>query len=1177
MKQLKVLVANRGEIASRILASARELGLSTVAIYSEEDRLIDGKMRLLEADETYKVGDGPGVGPLEAYLDGARIVHVAKQHQVDLIHPGYGFLAENAAFASQVRKAGITFVGPPTDIIQKMGDKVAARRIADEFGIPTIPGTDGPLGDLQEGYNFADKHGYPIVVKASFGGGGRGMRVVHKKEQLKAAITSARSEAGAAFGNDAVFIERYAYHAWSHIEVQVLSDRHGNHVHIFERDCSVQRKHQKVVEMAPAANIPPAVQNAGTVEFLVEGDGFYFIEMNPRMCVDPKNGDLFTLKIRLADQGENSQVEHTVTEEITGIDIVGAQLRIACGAKLVELGLTQAEIQLKGFAVQCRVTTEIPSQGFRPDSGTIRGCRLPSGNGIRLDHSDCFLGAEISPFYDSLLVKCICTGHDFSSSIKRAMRALSDFRIRGVQTNIEFLIRLLQHPDFAAGNCWTSFIDDTPSLLPSQSPDDQAQGLMRFLADAAVNGSRIQGQAKPPGLKRDIEITRLLDHKSKEPIDITEPCTQGWRNVLLRDGPCEFARQVRAHRSTLITDTTWRDGQQSLLATRIRSRDLEAIAKHTSYAYRDAYSLESWGGATFDVMLRFLYEDPWERLVCYHPVPDIDQKKLTRVCPVFTAQAAQACPIVTYVISNIPFQMLLRSTNGVAYSALPDNALFRFVKHAKDTGVDIFRVFDSLNDPENLKVGIEAVHAAGGLVEGALMYTGDMLEPGTKYSLGYYMGVVDHLVKLGSHVIAVKSMSGVMKPAAGRAMVRAIRAKYPDIPIHMHTHDTNGAGTATMLACVEEGADIVDTAIDSLSGSTSQPAASAVIASLENTGFESTLLLDQIQVIDAYWAQLRLMYAGFDADLRSPDPTVYKHEIPGGQYSNLIFQARQNGLGSQWAETLKAYEDANMLLGDIIKATPTSKAVGDLAQFMVDQKLTAAEVQKRASSLDFPKSVIEFFEGLMGKPFDGFPEPLRTDVLRGRAQTVRKRPGLTLPPVDWDQIRLDIGAKFPERALTEDDVASYVMYPEVYLDFRKARRDFGDLATLRTPDFLRPPEIGQEVQLRSEGGREIVAEMIGIRPADPKTGYREVLFRLDGEVCSVAVKDDKAISKQKLQKADPQIEGEVAAPMSGRVVRVTAEAGRIVAAGQNLLTVSAMKMWLGSAFIDAWAFKVPRG
>ncbi|KAM4067152.1 conserved carboxylase domain-containing protein [Hirsutella rhossiliensis] len=530
-------------------------------------------------------------------------------------------------------------------------------------------------------------------------------------------------------------------------------------------------------------------------------------------------------------------------------------------------------------------------------------------------------------------------------------------------------------------------------------------------------------------------------------------------------------------------------------------------------------------------MLRFLYEDPWERL-----------RKLRKLVP------------------NIPFQMLLRSTNGVAYSSLPDNALFHFVKLAKDTGVDIFRVFDSLNDLENLKIGIDAVHAAGGLVEGAVMYTGDMLNPRSKYDLKYYMGVVDCLVEYGSHVIAVKSMSGVMKPAAGRALVRAIRTKYPEMPIHMHTHDTNGAGVATMLACVEEGADIVDTAVDSLSGATSQPAASAMVVALENSGFDSRLSLHQLQVIDAYWAQLRLMYAGFDADLRSPDPTVYRHEIPGGQYSNLIFQARQNGLGNQWAETLKAYEDANHLLGDIIKATPTSKAVGDLAQFMVDRKLSAVDIQQRASTLDFPKSVVEYFEGLMGRPFDGFPEPLRTHVLRGQRDVVKKRPGLTMDSVDFDRVRRHIAAMFPGSPVTEYDVASYVMFPQVYMEFRQARRNFGDLTALRTPDFLSPPEIGQEVRLPKGGDRDVIAEMVAIRPLESATGMRDVLFRLNGEFCSVAVRDVKATPRRKLPKADVHAEGEVAAPMAGAVVRVIAQDGQTVKVGQTLLTVGAMKM-----------------
>ncbi|KJZ73338.1 Pyruvate carboxylase [Hirsutella minnesotensis 3608] len=1130
MKQPKVLVANRGEIASRILAAAKECSMSTVAIYSKEDEFAGYRhspnqaIQHAEADSSHQVGDCDPRGALHGYLDGGAIVDIGREHGVDLVHPGYGFLAENADFAEQVRDAGMIFVGPPTEVIKKMGDKVAARQIAQSLGIPVIPGTDTPVQSMEQVRDFGDKYGYPIVIKASFGGGGKGMRVVQHQGVIEDAIASARSEAGAAFGNDSIFLERYLTRP-KHVEVQILSDGHGNHIHLFERDCSIQRKHQKVIEFAPAVSIPDDIrqglldaavrlakglnyENAGTVEFLVEDKDFYFIEMNPRI-----------------------QVEHTVTEEITGIDIVAAQLRIAGGATLEELGLSQDRIQLNGFAIQSRVTTEIPTQEFRPDSGTIRGCRLPNGRGVRLDYSDCFLGAKISPFYDSLLVKCICSGPDLDSARIRSIRALQDMRIRGIETNIAFLLRILRHPSFIRGDCWTSFIDYTPELFSEDAGSGEPEGLMRFLADAAINGTRIQGQTKPPTLTRDVEIGRLPDPGRCEEVDTSQPCRNGWRNVLLRGGPQEFARQIRAHRQTLITDTTWRDGQQSLLATRVRTRDLEAIAKHTSHAYQAAYSLENWGGATFDVMLRFLYEDPWERLVSNRHRRQVD---------------------------NIPFQMLLRSTNGVAYSALPDNALFHFVKLAKDTGIDIFRVFDSLNDLENLKTGIDAVHAAGGLVEGAIMYTGDMLQKGSKYSLDYYMNIVDHLVEYGSHIIAIKSMSGVMKPAAGRALVRAIRAKYPEIPIHMHTHDTNGTGTAMMLACVEEGADIVDTAIDSLSGSTSQPAVSAMIASLEHSGSESELHLDQIQVIDAYWAQLRLMYAGFDADLRSPDPTVYKHEIPGGQYSNLMFQARQNGLGSQWAETLKAYEDANQLLGDIIKATPTSKAVGDLAQFMVDRKLSSTQVLDCASTLDFPKSVVEYFEGLMGQPFDGFPEPLRTKVLRGKRGNVVSRPGLTMQPIDFDNVRRQLSASFPEIRVTEYDIASYVMYPDVYTEFRQARRLFGDLTSLRTPDFLSPPETGQVVRMATEGGREAVAEMLAILPPDKVTGMREVLFRLNGEQCWVAVRDAKGT--RKLLKADAHEPGQVAAPMAGRIVRVAATIGQTVKAGQTLVTVSAMKM-----------------
>ncbi|TQV93508.1 pyruvate carboxylase [Cordyceps javanica] len=1043
LRPTKVLVANRGEIAARIFLAARELNMSTLAIFSNEDKDA-GYHR--KADEAVPAWSKTDLTAVEAYLNSKRIVEIAKENQVDLIHPGYGFLSENADFAAQVRAAGMKFVGPPTEVIKRMGDKVAARHFAQSLDIPTIPGTLDALGNLEEALRFADSCGYPVVIKASHGGGGRGMRVVHQKEAMQSAISAAKSEAGAAFGNDAVFIEKYLRRP-QHIEVQVLSDGQGNHIHLYE-------------------------QSAGTVEFLVEGEKFYFIEMNPRI-----------------------QVEHTITEELTRVDLVSAQLRIACGATLKDLGLSQDKIVPKGCSIQCRVTTEIPLDGFRPDTGAIGACA------------------------------------DRALAIKKAIRALKDVDIQGVQTNISFLIRLLEQRAVWSGTCWTLFIDDTPELFIDNGQVPPKQGALLFLADAAVNGSRVQGQVKPPGLKTDIYVGELTDPATGTNISTDEPCRDGWRNVLLQHGPHEFARQVRAHQKTLITDTTWRDGQQSLLATRVRTREFVAIAKHMSHAYKNAYSLEAWGGATFDVMLRFLHEDPWERL-----------RKLRELVP------------------NIPFQMLLRSTNGLAYSALPRNALFHFVSLAKQTGIDIFRVFDSLNDLENLRVGIEAVHAAGGLVEGAIMYTGDMLAPWTKYSLEYYMRIVDRLVEYDTHIISIKSMSGVMKPAAGRILVRAIRAKYPDMPIHMHTHDTNGAGTTTMLACVEAGADIVDTAIDSLSGTTSQPAASSVIASLQNTSFESALELGHIAVIDAYWAQLRLMYAGFDADLRSPDPTVYKHEIPGGQYSNLMFQARQNGLGGKWAETIQAYQDANLLLGDIIKATPTSKAVGDLAQFMVDRGLSATAITEQASTLDLPQSVLEYFGGLMGRPFDGFPEPLRSDVLRGRQGSIREQSSLAPTSADFDDIRRQIAAQFPGIPVTEYDVASYVMFPEVYMEFRDNRRKFGDLSVLSTPDFLSPPETGQEIKLRL-GEKDLAsATMLAILPLEPGSSKRRVMFKLDGEMCFVEVPDDNATVTRKLEKARPDVKEDVPAPMVGRIVALKKTVGDIVEAGDVLLAVSAMKM-----------------
>src|SRR5271156_5426397 len=817
------------------------------------------------------------------------------------------------------------------------------------------------------------------------GGGGRGMGGARDKKPLKHNFVRAVSEAKAAFGDGTVFIERFLDKP-KHIEVQLLADSQGNVVHLFERDCSVQRRHQKVVEIAPAKDLDPKIRdailkdavtlakavnyrNAGTAEFLVDGQGrHYFIEINPRI-----------------------QVEHTITEEITGIDVVAAQIQIAAGATLAELGLTQERIQYRGFAIQCRITTEDPMHGFQPDTGKIEVYRSAGGNGVRLDGGNGFAGAIITPFYDSMLTKCTCHGSTYEIVRRKMLRALVEFRIRGVKTNIPFLASLLTHPTFIAGTCWTTFIDDTPELFDLVGSQNRAQKLLAYLGDLAVNGSRIKGQIGEPKFKGEIIIPELFEDDGKK-IDVSEPCKKGWRNILLEQGPEGFAKAVRANKGCLLMDTTWRDAPQSLLATRVRTVDLLNIAKETSHAYSNLYSLECWGGATFDVAMRFLYEDPWDRL-----------RKMRKLVP------------------NIPFQMLLRGANGVAYSSLPDNAIFHFCKQAKKNGMDIFRVFDALNDINQLEVGMKAVQAAGGVVEGTVCYSGDMLNPNKKYNLEYYIDLVDKIVNIGTHTLGIKDMAGVLKPKAARLLIGSIRKKYPDLPIHVHTYDSAGTGVASMVACAESGADVVDAASDSLSGMTSQPSIGAILASLEGTDLDPGLNGHNVRALDTYWAQLRLLYSPFEAGLTGPDPEVYEPEIPGGQLTNLIFQASQLGLGTQWAETKKAYEQANDLLGDIVKVTPTSKVVGDLAQFMVSNKLSYDDVIARAGELDFPGSVLEFFEGLMGQPYGGFPEPLRSKALRNRRK-LEKPPGLFLEPMDLEKIKKDLKEKFGVNS--EYDVAS---------------------------------------------------------------------------------------------------------------------------------------------------------
>ncbi|KZL63107.1 pyruvate carboxylase, partial [Colletotrichum incanum] len=1518
----KILVANRGEIrkcfhstelltqgkANRYPAiRAHELSLHTIAVFSYEDRL---SMHRQKADEAYVIGKRGQYTPVGAYLAGDEIIKIAVEHGAQMVHPGYGFLSENAEFARNVEKAGLIFVGPSADVIDSLGDKVSARKLAIAADVPVVPGTEGAVATFEEVKGFTDQYGFPIIIKAAYGGGGRGMRVVRDQESLKESFERATSEAKSAFGNGTVFVERFLDKP-KHIEVQLLGDNHGNIVHLYERDCSVQRRHQKVVEIAPAKDLPSDVRdailndavklaksvnyrNAGTAEFLVDQQNrYYFIEINPRI-----------------------QVEHTITEEITGIDIVAAQIQIAAGATLQQLGLTQDRISTRGFAIQCRITTEDPSKGFQPDTGKIEVYRSAGGNGVRLDGGNGFAGAVITPFYDSMLVKCTCHGSTYEIARRKVLRALVEFRIRGVKTNIPFLASLLTHPTFIDGNCWTTFIDDTPQLFDLIGSQNRAQKLLAYLGDVAVNGSSIKGQIGEPKFKGDIILPDLLNDDGSK-LDVSQTCTKGWRQIIVEQGPKAFAKAVRDYKGTLLMDTTWRDAHQSLLATRVRTVDLLNIAKETSHGLHNLYSLECWGGATFDVAYRFLYEDPWDRL-----------RRMRKAVP------------------NIPFQMLLRGANGVAYSSLPDNAIDHFVEQAKKNGVDIFRVFDALNDIDQLEVGIKAVHKAGGVVEGTVCFSGDMLksfafflevsvfnfdlfvlsiarqhwlprsvslcnssraplvemetQPGTilefvlwlswtmlcltpksiknsvfallfpakddmeaillasgfqfanglwdairsevppalsffkgipaefskrwaiyvlvlekagcrpkvyigagtekrsgvstrigqyrrgenfstyvqkavnegfsiahmgllcwvplppaskrsslralvlvveaaftlwfwtirsrtstygmpslgpwspdsmeydgccghfslreggaelmdrlsaeeidaidrerklrnsrrdalkrdkegaclnakktranalsrkkwfcsfcnvnfgarnqlrhhqtlqkhidnvagvkrivqnprakerraenfaakryycelcdytaktqqklnchlatkkhpkknpkkKYNLEYYLNLVEKLVALDIHVLGIKDMAGVLKPRAAELLIGAIRKKYPDLPIHVHTHDSAGTGVASMVACAKAGADAVDAATDSLSGMTSQPSINAIIASLEGSDHDTGLNPAHVRALDSYWSQLRLLYSPFEAHLSGPDPEVYEHEIPGGQLTNMMFQASQLGLGTQWAETKKAYEHANDLLGDIVKVTPTSKVVGDLAQFMVSNKLTAEDVKARAGELDFPGSVLEFLEGLMGQPYGGFPEPLRSNALRGRRK-LDKRPGLFLEPVDFAKVKRELHKKFGG-PVTECDIAAYVMYPKVFEDYKKFIQKYGDLSVLPTKYFLSRPEIGEEFHVELEKGKVLILKLLAIGPLSENTGQREVFYEMNGEVRQVTVDDNKAsVENVSRAKADPTDSSQVGAPMAGVLVELRVKEGSDVKKGDPIAVLSAMKM-----------------
>ncbi|CAG8442670.1 2342_t:CDS:10 [Diversispora eburnea] len=1106
----KLMVANRGEIAIRVFRTAHELSMKTVAIYSQEDRL---SMHRYKADESYQIGNSNTLTPVGAYLAQDEIIRIAKLRGVSMIHPGYGFLAENAEFARKVEAAGISFVGPTPEVISQMGDKTKAREIAIQCGVPVVPGSDGPISELSEAEKFIEEHGFPIIIKAAMGGGGRGMRVVRDLSSLADSFERARSEALSAFGDGTVFLERFLDKP-RHIEVQLLGDNAGNVIHLFERDCSVQRRHQKVVEVAPAGNLDASVReailsdaiklaqavryrNAGTAEFLVDQQNrHYFIEINPRI-----------------------QVEHTITEEITGIDIVAAQIQIAGGALLSHLSLLQNRIQPRGFAIQCRITTEDPAQNFQPDTGKIEVYRSSGGNGVRLDGGAGYVGAVITPHYDSLLVKITCRGQTYEVARRKVLRAIVEFRIRGVKTNIPFLQRLLTHKVFISGTTWTTFIDDSPDLFRLVGSKNRAQNILKYLGDVVVNGSSIKGQIGEPSFKAPILLPNIRCLAGPEPIDVSQPPAHGWRHILQEKGPEAFAKAVREYKGVLIMDTTWRDAHQSLLATRVRTIDLLNIAPHTTHALANAYSLEMWGGATFDVSMRFLYEDPWDRL-----------KKLRAAVP------------------NIPFQMLLRGANAVGYRSYPDNLIYEFCQKAKDNGMDVFRIFDSLNYIENLKLGIDAVKKAGGVIEASICYTGDVSNPNKKkHNLEYYLNLTEQLVEEGIHVLGIKDMAGLLKPKAAKLLVGSIRQKWPSLPIHVHTHDTAGTGVASMLAAAAAGADVIDLAIDSMSGVTSQPSMGAVVSALENTELGTGIRLEDVHALNGYWEQVRKLYSCFEAGVLAADSSVYEHEMPGGQYTNLMFQASQLGLGQLWKEIKKAYCDANKLCGDIVKVTPSSKVVGDLAQFLVSNKLSHDDV------------IVEFFQGYLGQPYGGFPEPLRSDIIKDLPR-IEGRPGISLPPLDFTKLRSDLVTKYG-RSIRDVDILSSALYPQVFAEYRDQIDKYGDVSIIPTRYFICKPDIGEEFSIDLEEGVTLIIKYLAVGSLNTSTGKREVFFELNGEARAVGI-DDRTAAVEKVQrvKADPGKPGEIGAPMSGVVIEVRTKEGAEIKAGDPVCVLSAMKM-----------------
>jgi pyruvate carboxylase len=1115
----KLLVANRSEIAIRCFRAATELGLRTVAVYSHEDRF---SLHRFKADEAFLIGPTHGGEPVRSYLNIDALIAVAKEQGVDAIHPGYGFLSESAPFARACEAAGIRFVGPTPEHLDSFGDKTAAKRLADMAGVPTIPGSPDALTDPAEVAAEAARIGFPLMIKASFGGGGRGMRVVATPEQLAAKLAEAQREAGAAFGRPDVFLERYIARA-KHIEVQILGDAHGNLVHLWERDCSVQRRHQKVVEVAPSINLAEPLRrqicdaaarlcrsvnyrSAGTVEFLLDVDRqeFFFIEVNPRI-----------------------QVEHTVTEMVTGIDLVRSQLLIAEGHQLHQAPVnipSQDNIECRGVAMQCRVTTEDPDRHFIPDYGRITTYRSAGGFAVRLDGGNGFGGAVITPYFDSLLVKVTTWGGTPGEAVQRADRALREFRIRGVKTNIAFLLNLIGHPTFKSGEATTTFIDNTPELFRFPAPRDRATKMLSYIADVIVNGR--------PDVKGSFDPSRKLPTPEPPPVRRAEAPPPAMRQRLLELGPERFAEWIRAEKRLLITDTTLRDAHQSLLATRVRTYDMLAIADAMSRLTPDLFSVEMWGGATFDTSMRFLQEDPWQRLI------ELRQR-----------------------IPNTLFQMLLRASNAVGYTTYPDNVVRAFIKQSAEDGIDVFRIFDSLNSTANMQLAIESVrNDTRAICEAAICYTGDILDPArTKYSLKYYIRLAKQLVGMGTHILAIKDMAGLCKPYAAYALVKALREEV-GVPIHFHTHDTSGVNSASLLGAADAGVDIADAAIASMSGMTSQPTLNGIVAALRHTERDTGLNQAALDEISRYWAAVRELYYPFEEGLTAPGPDVYVHEMPGGQYTNLRQQARNLGLGNRWMEVSAAYAAANQLVGDIVKVTPSSKVVGDLALFLVTNHLTAEDVMTASGPLGFPRSVVEMMQGMLGEPEGGWPVRFQEIVLKSaRAEAIVGRPGAAMPPADFAAAAREIEGKTKQEA-SPRDVLSYLLYPQVYLDYRQHWNQFGDTATIPTANFFYGLQPTEEVSIEIERGKTLIVKYLTTGDVRDD-GTRTVFFELNGQPRDVIV-IDRSVAPTAIRraKAEPENVNHIAAPMPGKVSSIAVKAGQVVKTGDRLLSIEAMKM-----------------